>query len=241
MLVSINEQFQKDLTVAVIEPIILPSEEGQGHRAHVGDSGIHVDPEPSHVSVSEVLDCIVNVLGYLRRCLPESILSPLSESFIPALSSKLISFWLSPAIPTDLPGLDEFEKTLNHVVQFCDTLESLGWHGQEELASWASQAPRIWLGKRRVDSLDRVRKVLGASQYTTRHVERVETEDVSHTDPDNDDWDSAWDGNNEGNEGLTLKEKYTITDIPDSILEIVRQQVADAKALSQPRYVKPCA
>lgn len=236
----VNERFQKDLASAIIDPILLPSEDGQSHGVRVGEFGIRVDPEASAVSVSEVLDRIANVLGYLRQCLPASIIDPLSDSFIPTVSSKLISCWLSSAIPTDLSGLGEFEKTLDHVLQFARTVESLGWHGQEELVSWVNQTPRLWLARRRVDSLDQVRKVLAASQGTTRQVEKVETENVSHAEHSFLDsttsghLDAGWDN---GNEEVTLKEKYTVTDIPGSILAIVRQQIADSEAISQPAYV----
>jgi centromere/kinetochore protein ZW10 len=33
---------------------------------------------------------------------------------------------------------------------------------------------------------------------------------------------------------ITLREVYTVTDIPDSILDIVRQQINDSKDISQP-------
>ncbi|GAA8648767.1 hypothetical protein KYTH83_14920 [Helicobacter pylori] len=33
---------------------------------------------------------------------------------------------------------------------------------------------------------------------------------------------------------VTLREHYTVTDIPDSIMAIVRQQVTDVEAISQP-------
>ena len=33
---------------------------------------------------------------------------------------------------------------------------------------------------------------------------------------------------------MTLREVYTVTDIPDSILDIVRQQINDSKDISQP-------
>lgn len=236
---SVNEKFQRDLTATIIDAIILPGVDGRSHGVRVGEFAINVDPEPSAAPVSEVLDRIVEVLGYLRCCLPTLILDLLSDSFVPKLSSDLISGWLSSAIPTDLSGLGEFEKTLNHVLQFTQTLESLGWHGEEELVSWVQQAPRLWLTRRRIHSLDQVRNVLAAKGGITRQVEKVETENVTQADQTLlhttfDEWHAQWDNNKEE---VTLREKYNITDIPDAVLAIVRQQIADAEALSQPTYV----
>jgi centromere/kinetochore protein ZW10 len=180
------------------------------------------------------------------------------------------------------------------------------------------------LTRRRVDSLDSVRKVLAASQGRTKQVERVEKGKVSQTDGAllenavNDDWDADWDDDKDdtsvkadasnaqeeeedvsawgldddethdepnpdaavsteedddawgwGDEDedaqkadtepskphntsatkqadakntagssspkeVTLKEVFTITDIPESVLRVVQQQIADSKDISQP-------
>ena len=322
MLVPITEKFQKELISAIIDPVLLPSLDGQSRGVHAGEFGIEINSNASAVSVSEMLDRVVSILRYLQQCLPPEILKPFSDFFIPTLSSKIISSWLSSAIPTDLSGLAEFEQTLDYVLKFTQTIESLGLHGKEELVSWVNQAPRLWLTRRRVDSLDQVRRVLAASQCTTKQVDRVEKEKVSHEDEmllDNatsDDWDAGWDevkeeektetaaaaqddeedvsawgldedtndpaetkptsteteeddaedawgwgdedddqqdvhsqshapttskpvnGNGEthgpSQREVTLREQYTITDIPDSVLRIVQQQITDSEAISQP-------
>lgn len=316
-----SDKFQKDLFLDILDPILLPNMGGYSYGIRVEESSIVVNPEPSPASVSDVLDYIARIFSFLRHSLPDSILTSLSDSFIPAVSSKIISHWLSSAIPTELDGLDEFEATLNHVLQFTKTIESLDWHGQEELVSWANQAPRLWLTRRRVDSLDQVRQVLAASKWDTRQVERVEKRQVSETDEvlldssTSDDWDAGWDdekeeetannadedvsawgldddtddtkatkpyisdadedeagdawgwaeddeddqapaekaapkkvtaeqpvkGNGTGTrtnpKEITLRENYTITDVPDSIIRIIRQQISDSETISKPAYV----
>ncbi|KAL5050387.1 hypothetical protein BDW71DRAFT_173756 [Aspergillus fruticulosus] len=316
-----NNHFQKDLFFAILDPILFSNGDGFSHGVQVEESSILVDPKPSRASVSDVLNNIVKVLEFLRRSLPTSILTSLSDSFIPAIASKIISQWLSNAIPTELDGLGKFEATLDHVLQFIKTIESLEWHGQEELVSWTKQAPRLWLTKRRVDSLDQVRKVLAASKGESRQVERVERRQVSETDEvllgnsTSDDWDAGWDdekddahfndeddisawGLNEDTDDpkatkpsnasgadddeagdawgwgeddededqppaenpqpkkttatesvkdnkpgtqaiskeITLREHYTITDVPDSILQIIRQQISDSEIISKPSH-----
>jgi centromere/kinetochore protein ZW10 len=313
-LAAVNEQFQKDLFLVVIDPILLPSRNGYSHGIQVLEGSICLEPEPSPASVRDVLDRVRTVLAFLHHSLPLAIQSPLSDTFIPAISSKIISHWLSTAIPTELEGLGWFEATLNHVLGFTKLIGSLNWHGQEELLSWVNQAPRLWLTRRRIDSLDQVRKVLSASKGDSRQVERVEKRQVHASDEvllDNstlDDWDAGWDDQNHDDEvvsawgldndkddskaakasagvddeeddgaedawgwaeddeedqsfedtapnkavteakpsqdqkhksqsgprEITLKEHYTITDVPDSILHIIRQQVADSVAISQP-------
>lgn len=322
------DSFQIDLLSAVISPILLPNMDGYTRAVSTGESGIRVDPKPSMASVSNVLDCVSRVLGYLRKNIPEPILTSLSETFIQSISSKLVSCWLSPSIPADLGGFAKFEMTLDSVLQFVDFMDTLGWHNFDGLRSWVGQVPRLWLIRRRVDSLDRVRKVLAASQGTTKEVERIEKEAVSRADKallDNatsDDWDAAWDEvtddhaeerlgtNHEQDEHVSvwgldedlaevekvtsqpdapvnpdedddggdtwgwgeeeedqskhlpsassatisnfkdrnhtvsraaeseviLRETYTVTDVPDSILQIVQQQILDSEALSQPEY-----
>ncbi|KAJ6172014.1 Retrograde transport protein Dsl1 C-terminal [Penicillium chermesinum] len=330
ILESASENFQKNLAATIIDPFLLPRPDGCSRVVTITEAGIRLDPEFSKLTVSETLSRMIDVLNYLRQNLPPSILNTLPHSFISAVSSKTIKGRLSPRIPTTLDGLDDFETTLEHVLQFTRTIESWGWTGQEELVSWVNQAPRLWLTRRRIDSLDSVRKALAASQRTTKQVERVEKENVSQedeallenaADATADDWDANWDdekdgtaaaqaedeedvsawgldedeqpeskpeasNSTKGDDGdededgdawgwdeddevekidenmkpsssaateapkdmatsqpassreMTLKELYTITDIPDSILNIVQQQISDSRDISNPPHAK---
>lgn len=325
MLDAANDKLQKDLLSAIINPVLLPSVPLQSRGVRVDASGITVKTEPTTATVSEVLDRIAQVLDYLQQNLPTSILTPFSDYFFPNLSSKIISSWLSSAIPTELSALGEFENTLDNVLKFTKSIETLGWHGHEELVSWVNQAPRLWLTTRRVDSLDQIRRVLTAARGATRQVERVEKQQVSQADEallengPSDDWDAGWDDENEeetnekpaaqpedeedvsawgldddkddvpetkpdtaapaaddeddggdawgwGDEEdetqekpsqppaaaatkpandndssghgasreVTLRETYMVTDIPDSIVDVVLQQITDSQTISQP-------
>ncbi|KAJ5229539.1 hypothetical protein N7489_010247 [Penicillium chrysogenum] len=333
ILTSAIEKLQKDLLSAIINPILLPHPDGTSHGVVVTETSIRIEPEASKTTALETLDRLSSVLGYLRHNLPSLVSATFSESFIVTISSKAIPEWLSSAIPTDLAGLAEFENILNHVSQFAKQIESWGWTGQEELVSWVNQAPRLWLTRRRVDSLDSVRKVLAASQGTTKRVERIEKEKVSRAEgallenAGNEDWDADWDDDNEdepkkeeatkpdgeeedvsawglddedieetpdqakpetvastdeddaddawgwGDEDeddrkvddkpsqpqntaavnptdkkdtagfvspkeVTLKEVFTITDIPESVLAVVQQQISDSKDILQPAHAR---
>lgn len=326
MLDTVNDKLQKNLLSAIINPILLPSVPLQSCAVRFNASGITVETESTTATVSEVLDRIAQVLSYLQQSLPTSTLTPFSDYFVPNLSSRIISSWLSSAIPTELSGLGEFESTLDSVLKFTKSIETLGWHGHEELVSWVNQAPRLWLTTRRVDSLDQIRRVLTAARGATKKVERVEKQQVSQADEallengPSDDWDAGWDDDNEeetngkpasqpedeedvsawgldddkddasetkadaaapetddeddagdawgwGDEEdeapqekplqppaaatakptnghdssgqgasreVTLRETYMVTDIPDSIVDVVLQQITDSQTISQP-------
>lgn len=321
---TVNKTFQRDLLTSIIYPILHPPVHGETNDISVGEFGIRIARSTSPTPVSAIFDRVDTVLGYLHQRLPVSISKPLSEEIMPVISSKVIDSWLSPAIPVDLEGLNAFEKTLGRVMEFCQTVEGFGWHGQEVLVSWVNQVPRLWLTRRRVDALDQVRKVLAGSKGATRKVERVEKEMVSSKDEvlleggATEDWDAGWGNENEeeskgpapakeavdeedvsawgleddtedikadsepraaesaeddeagdawgwgddediqipeeqkadatvpkhqnGHEAkqssspkeITLTEHYTVTDIPDSILALIRRQVSDSEALSTP-------
>ncbi|GKZ31701.1 hypothetical protein AbraIFM66950_000432 [Aspergillus brasiliensis] len=322
MFPSARDRFQKELLSKIIDPILIPGASGRSHGCHVSGSSINLEPQPSMVSIPELLENLTKVLGFLKQYIPTPVADSFSDIFIPSLSSKIIEFWLSPSIPTELEGLGQFEQMLDHVLKFTKNIENFEWRGQEELISWVNQAPRLWIARRRVDSLDQVRRILAASQGTTQQVERIEVEKVSGSDEallENatlDDWDAGWEEDNEsGSKGkqpssfedeedvsawglddepktkhdtatasadngddddagdawgwgdedeeqnaeaperpssvmpaivngkgdashtspreVTLKEKYTITDIPNSIMGIVKQQVTDSNAISQ--------
>ncbi|KAJ5938710.1 Retrograde transport protein Dsl1 C-terminal [Penicillium verhagenii] len=325
---SANDKFQNALTTTIIDPILLPRADGSTRAIEISVTGVRVESASSKTTIAETLNRVTDVLNYLRQKLPSSMSATLPQSLIPAVASKAISGLLSSAIPTTLVGLEDFENTLDCVLHFTKTIQSWEWTGQEELVSWVNQAPRLWLTRRRVDSLDSVRKAIAASKGTTKQVERIEKEKVSQADEallenvTTDDWDADWDDEKEeapaasatsrseedeedvsawgldeeenevaakpelanepeeddaddawgwgdddeeekgdGNKKLpvvtekkptggektaqpslpkevVLREVYTVTDIPDSILEIVLQQIFDSKDITQPAHSK---
>lgn len=327
ILTAVNEKFQQDLITVIVNPILQPHRDGTSHAVSVMDTGIHVESESSQADVAETIDRITRVLDYLRQSLSPTISKSLSQTFIPIVASKTISGWLSTSIPTDLGGLDRFESTLDLVLELAKTIDSWDWSGHEELTGWVNQAARLWLARRRVDSLDRVRRVLAASTGSTKQVERVEKETVTEDNQSllenatSDDWDAEWEEdkdepatvtndahpeedeedvsawgldddaqddtkpqaaappNNDDDDDdadddawgwgdeeedakdekeppktaqsskpvnekstaqpitekeVVLREVYTVTDIPESVLKIVKQQITDSRDISQP-------
>ncbi|GAM40466.1 hypothetical protein TCE0_039f12836 [Talaromyces pinophilus] len=327
---AVNTSFQQGLLNNIIQPILMLKNPGQSCSVSVDDNGVRVR-EPSSSSISDVIDRLLLVFRYLQEKLPTSMSASVAEVIIPRTSTMLSEHWLTPNIPLNLEGIQNFESTLIRVTEFTGAVESLGWKGQEELVSWVNQLPRLWLTRRRVDSLDQVRRILVQSKGSTKEVQRVEKEVVNSTDDVlldtgvTDDWDANWGNESEGeveeavqatttteanadveddvdawglgeeeeeeednakeNEGehdedawgwgddvdeepgienhkpdnkaqppikkkhedpaaekrsatkeITLTEHYTITDIPDSVIALIQQQVTDSASLATPEF-----
>lgn len=202
MLESVNNSLQRDLMDSIIQHIVVPQTFGESCEVLVDNDGVRIGSTLA-TPVPEVLNRLSTVFGYLQQKLPLSVSKPLSEVIIPAISTKLCDSWLTPFIPLHLDELEGFEATLACINDFCKTIEGFGWHGQEALVSWVDQFPRLWLTRRRVDSLDQVRKILVHSKGVTKEVSRVEKQMVTNKDDvlldstATDDWDADWGNENE--------------------------------------------
>ena len=98
---------------------------------------------------------------------------------MPNLLSRLKSVWLSSAVPIDLEATETLQSIIQSVIDFSNLLEKQEWPGKADLMEWVEDIPRFWLGKRRQQSLDRVKSLLAGRPRTARTVERVETQFVS--------------------------------------------------------------
>ncbi|OKL64638.1 hypothetical protein UA08_00177 [Talaromyces atroroseus] len=314
---SVKSSFQHGVLENIIQPVLMPRTPGKSREISVGDHGIRVG-EPLPSSIPEVLTRLVSILRYLREKLPGSVVESAAEAIIPQISVIFSESWLTPTIPLNLDSIRDFEDTLVRVNEFSKTIETFGWHGQEQLVSWVNHFPRLWLTRRRVDSLDQVRGILVQSQGSTKEVERVEKEVVTNKDDVlletgiTEDWDANWGNESEEEEStktsapqeskgddfdawgleeelddaekaadedendddawgwgeeadeectpdkpeafsevksqgkdlpaekglaareITLTERYTITDIPDSVTALLAQQISDSESLSKP-------
>ncbi|CRG87995.1 centromere/kinetochore protein ZW10 [Talaromyces islandicus] len=202
MLESVNNSLQRDLMDSIIQPVVVPYVPGESCEVLVDKDGVRLGSTLA-TSVPEVLKRLSAVFGYLHQKLPLSIAKPLSEAIVPIISTTLCDSWLTPFIPLLLDELENFEATLTCINDFCKTIEGFGWHGQEAIVSWVDQFPRLWLTRRRVDSLDQVRKILVHSKGVTKEVSRVEKQMVTNKDDvlldstATDDWDADWGNENE--------------------------------------------
>lgn len=137
-------------------------------------------------------------LTFVNERLPTEVTKSLFSSLITTIIPPLISNWLSPAIPTTITEMHSFQLVIDNVRQFSDGLQKLGWDDPQELASWVTQIPRLWLARRRMGALDKVRIVVSQRSDETKRVERVEKQHVPRSDEifqtsnENDEWDAGW-------------------------------------------------
>lgn len=293
---------------------------------HVSNARLNLSHATGEKDVWSVIDSLSIALDYLRSSLPNSIQASVASTIVPDIVSALVAEWLNPSVPLVLTEIPALEALQTRVSNLAKSLSTSGWPGSNDLLDWVDLAPRMWLTRRRMASLDRVRAALALDRRPARQVERIERQVISKEDMvfaaegDGNDWNtewkdddetgaqpdnaqleeddvSAWDfdadesdqhripgpvaaaseeqeddsadawGWNEdspkktgettpntsktdpkrvppnGTNGavpqgreVTLKESYTITDIPDHILDIISKDVQEATEVKDPKY-----
>lgn len=121
---------------------------------------------------------------------------------MPILTRRILDDWLDTAVPASLNDMVEYQKALLLVSDFATILDTINWPGGDSLHDWVSNAPKIWLNKRRETALDWTRNQLAlgigepqfAEKTETRTVARDEAPDATTTGATVDDaWDAGWD------------------------------------------------
>lgn len=165
---------------------------------NIEDNALRISGELADLSIEKLFTDMNSVISFLCTRLPSSISSPLAALLMPSLTHRLISNWLSLEVPMDVEGIQRFRGVLDLVVEFSRTLDSFNWPGKESLVRWTNGIPEVWLNKRRLVSLDRVRKILIGGLGSAEAVERVETRILSHEDGvfagngGEDEWNAEW-------------------------------------------------
>ncbi|KAF2169073.1 hypothetical protein M409DRAFT_21084 [Zasmidium cellare ATCC 36951] len=309
----------REIDRAIIRPRLQMNRNGKVMHIAVAEDSISCQDLDDDASSSTLFKDLKATIAFLADLLRAAVAVPLSETLIPALTTRLEEEWLEPSVPLELADMQTFQSLLGDVVSFADDLDQLGWHGSKALRDWVQGAPRIWLTKRREVLLSDVRNLVFTGLRDTKVVERVETQFVNNDDAlaqggeeGDDEWDTAWDepeeelapeaqqahteddddasawdlpeeeeeeapkeagadedeawGWGDGDEAapekpaspkatkkeapnvngqgttkpsqreLTLRETFTVTAIPDSILDLVQQVIADAGMLSTIEY-----
>lgn len=276
-------------------------------------------------SVKVTLEDIHTIAEYISTRLPPSIAIPLSSKLVPIITSRLITHYLLPAVPTSTDGVQQFQETLSYVLGLVEYLDELGWTGQNRLTEWVDKSAEIWLARQKANAIAQVQRLFPKQVKIKKTVEKVETQVISRgdalhptqddqdndwgadwgdeeaakedapqdveeedmsawgidedepeeaatveknptTDEDTEDWGNEW-GEEEdaksapspqahtkspqrktngqsaqqktpAEQHVTLRETYTVTAIPDSIIEIILQVVADVETLNSPDLVK---
>ena len=105
------------------------------------------------------------MIRFLVEKLPSEFIKPLSDAMMPDLSARLKDVWLDTAVPASLDDMLEYQKSLAQVHEFVEKLESLSWPGGEIFEDWISDAPKIWISKRRETALDWTRNQLALGKH----------------------------------------------------------------------------
>ena len=193
--------FHKAFDTVILTPRLQSQADGTVGCITIDGDDIRVSGRSSDVTTQALFADLNAIVDYLSTRLPFSIAMPLSAVLLSSLISRLISGWLSNSVPTDLEGIPDFQAILGLTLAFCDSLDSHGWHGKNDLVEWTDRAPKVWLARRRETSLDKVRRLLMKGLGDPKMAERVETQLVTREDnmfagdDGDDDWDAGWSDN----------------------------------------------
>lgn len=323
---EVTKTISKNIERLVLQPVTCQGPDRHAISISVSSHQIDLSEKADTKDVGNVLQNIRSVLEYLHFNLPKSIEDSIARNIVPDLVSELITTWLTPSVPLELSDMAKFETLQADASQLAQSLSSYGWPGSQAVMDWVNRSPYTWLTKRRMASLDGVRKALALRRGPSRQVERIERQVVSQQDAafavkrEADEWDSGWNNEREavpnptqalpedddvsawdfenddsdkdgssdqmksvndeqdddtadawgwdedggsknrdeapvkhedvldqtasnGNNGnavsereVTLKEVYTITDVPDFVLEIIGKDMHEALDVLDPQY-----
>ncbi len=178
----------------------------QGLAINLIQNTLSRNTEPADRTIKSLFIDLEAIIQFLNDRLPVEIIQSLSNKMMPALSSRLIEVWLDTAVPASLDDMIDYQKALALVGDFALKLDSLKWPGVDSFHDWVSNAPKIWLNKRRETTLDWTRNQLSLGIGMPQLAERTEKRMVAREDGNHiattgtavtQDWDDAWDSDGE--------------------------------------------
>ena len=210
---ELTKKLANDLTKHILGPLILnhPAESECATSTMPLKCKITLHPASAQGSNSQNLfTSLTTVLNFLHNSLPKVLATSTARQLIPALTSRLSSTVLSPALPLSTSEILAFDTLLSATDDLADKLESFGWDGTQGLREWISDVPTLWVGRMREKVLGEVRDAVFAGVGRQEVVERVERrivraeEQPAATSKDDDgngqedEWESAWEDKEDG-------------------------------------------
>lgn len=168
-------RFSKDFENAIIAPRFGITRDPGILAIVIDGDDIRAVGRVEQMNVSSVLVDIHRIAEYLSTRLPPSIAVPLSEKLVPAMASRLIGNWLTPAVPLSLGGIHDFQEMLSLVLGVVEYFDELGWSGQSQLVEWVDSSAEIWVNKRKEATIAEIRRLCFKGVQKTHVVERVES------------------------------------------------------------------
>ncbi|KLO17945.1 hypothetical protein SCHPADRAFT_936603 [Schizopora paradoxa] len=139
-------------------------------------------PVPAHLPVSKADSNLT--IGYLRSlvtylsqhlfpCLPQTQNSAFPRTLCKPLTQGILSFVLIPSIPASLADVPTFLHLVNDAVTFEEEFiaQILSDNEEREIKNWAGNIASHYGRKRRVDLLEKARKLILAGGHGEFHVE----------------------------------------------------------------------
>ncbi|PBP21206.1 centromere kinetochore protein, partial [Diplocarpon rosae] len=179
---------------------------------HVAGDSLSLGTEVADQTIKSLFIDLEVIIQFLIVNIPSELIQPLANQMMPQLSARILEVWLDTAVPASLGDMVDYQKALAQVGDFASKLENLGWPGAHSFNDWVTNAPKIWVNKRRETTLDWTRNQLSLGIGTPQIAERVEKQMVARDEGDHivasgtavsQDWDDAWsdDGEHASNNG----------------------------------------
>ncbi|KPI46006.1 Centromere/kinetochore-like protein [Cyphellophora attinorum] len=151
-------------------------------------------------SVHSVLKLSSDLVDFLCTYLPHALYEAVAQQCGPRLVASLVGEWLTPAIPVSLDDLSDLDSLREEILALARFLDEKHWPDTKNLKQWTLHAPRMWIGIRKGEALDAVRRAFAQSSGDLHQVERVERQKASKVEkPSNDgsqdgqdDWNASW-------------------------------------------------
>jgi centromere/kinetochore protein ZW10 len=189
----------KNVDRVILQPIASHGHNKQPAISIKVDNGrIEISHSPEEKNAQNVLDCLLKAFDYLQSNLPKMVEALIANAVIPDLVSTLVAEWLTPSVPLELSDIPELEVLQTKASALAKKLSASNWPKAQDLLDWVELAPQMWLTRRRMASLDRVRATLALERGPPRQVERIERQVVSKqdmvfaADGEGDDWNTGW-------------------------------------------------
>ena len=204
-------RLSRDIDKFILSPRLTAGSDHVLSAFKIEGDDIQMHGHVSDMSVAATLEDIQTISQYLSERLPPTVAVPLSHSLVPAITKRLISSWLSPAVPVSTDGVLEFQEILSLVLGLAEYFDELEWTGQDRLRDWVDGSAQLWLARQKETAIARVHGLLPKCVREKRTVERVETQVVSKGDAvlgkqedHEDDWGAEW-----GDEEQPTQEEQT--------------------------------
>ncbi|PMD15693.1 centromere/kinetochore protein-like protein zw10 [Hyaloscypha hepaticicola] len=209
---KVANQLWKDLDETIIRPrTVLPLDGSVGSLSAiiVHQNCLSLGNESTDRTIKSLFVDLETIIRFLVDNLPFEFIEPLSKSMMPSLVQRILDLWLDTAVPSSLEDMVDYQKALAQVGDFANKLDVLKWPGIEGFHDWVTNAPKIWLNKKRESVLDWTRNQFALGLGTRYETERTEKRMVAREQGESimdtgtavtQEWDAAWESDGESKE-----------------------------------------